>query len=135
MAIQENQVKKISDDPKELVNEYKEALKKNAYLAIVQFGGANPKIRKIPDLSYVSEISVKSPIDPVETWWKQVWIESNQQWILDCLDSGRSPTSSAVRTEFKKRFGIEPSAKDAKYQKLKAAIEQIKSKTLTTSGA
>ena len=135
MAIQENQVKKISDDPKELVNEYKEALKKNAYLAIVQFGGANPKIRKIPDLSYVSEISVKSPVDPVETWWKQNWTVDNQQWILDCLESGRSPISSAVRPEFKKRFGIEPSAKDAKYQKLKAAIEQIKSKTLTTSGA
>ncbi len=136
MAVQAKQVEKVSDKPQELVLQFTEALKKFKYLALVQFGGANPKIRKIPDLSWVSSVSLQSPSDPVSDWWNQVWTEANQQWIIDTLSSNKSPLSSAkeVRSEFKARFKIELDNEDARYVRLKAAIEQIKAqtKTLTT---
>lgn len=129
MAVQAKQVEKISDNPQELVLQFSEALKKFKYLALVQFGGSTPKIRKIPDLSWVSGVSLQSPSDPVSDWWAQIWTESNQQWIIDTLESGKSPTSSdqKIRAEFKTRFKVELSNNDARYLKLKAAIEQIKS--------
>jgi hypothetical protein len=67
----------------------------------------------------------------VSDWWTQVWTESNQQWIIDTLESGTSPLSSVkeVRSEFKSRFKVELSNDDARYVRLKAAIEQIKSQT------
>jgi len=131
MAIQAKQVEKISDNPQDLVLQFTEALKKFKYLALVQFGGANPKIRKIPDLSWVKDISLQSPFDPVSDWWNQIWTESNQQWIIDTIESGKSPTSSnpEIRAEFKARFKVELSTNDARYLQLKAAIEQIKSQT------
>lgn len=132
MAVQTKQVEKISDNPQELVLQFSEALKKFKYLALVQFGGTNPKIRKIPDLSWVSGVSLQSPADPVAEWWSQVWTESNQQWIIDTLESGRSPTSSnpEIRAEFKARFKVELSNNDARYLKLKAAIAQINNQIL-----
>lgn len=131
MAVQAKQVEKISDNPQELVLQFSEALKKFKYLALVQFGGATPKIRKIPNLSWVSGVSLQSPSDPVSDWWQQIWTESNQQWIVNTLGSGTSPLSSAkeVRSEFKARFKVELSNDDARYVRLKAAIEQIKSQT------
>lgn len=132
MAIQAKQVEKISDNPQDLVLQFTEALKKFKYLAIVQFGGANPKIRKIPDLSWVKDVSLQTPSDPVSVWWNQIWTEANQQWVIDTLESGKSPTSSnpEIRAEFKARFKVELSTNDARYVRLKAAIEQIKSQTL-----
>lgn len=131
MAVQAKQVEKISDNPQELVLQFSEALKKFKYLALVQFGGATPKIRKIPDLSWVSGVSLQSPSDPVSDWWNQIWTEANQQWIVNTLETGTSPLSSAkeVRSEFKARFKVELSNDDARYVRLKAAIEQIKSQT------
>lgn len=131
MAVQAKQVEKMTDNAQELVMQFSEALKKFKYLALVQFGGATPKIRKIPDLSWVSSVSLQSPSDPVSDWWNQIWTEANQQWIIDTLESGKSPTSSnpEIRSEFKSRFKVELSSNDARYLKLKAAIEQIKAQT------
>jgi hypothetical protein len=131
MAVQAKQVEKMTDNAQELVLQFTEALKKFKYLALVQFGGGAPKIRKIPDLSWVSGVSLQSPSDPVSDWWNQIWTEANQQWIIDTLESGTSPLSSAkeVRSEFKTRFKVELSNDDARYVRLKTAIEQIKSQT------
>lgn len=131
MAMQVKQVEKISDNPQDLVLQFTEARKKFKYLALVQFGDGVPKVRKIPDLSYVKDISLQSPSDPVADWWNQIWTEFNQQWIIDTIESGKSPLSSSseIRAEFKARFKVELSTNDARYVRLKAAIEQIKSQT------
>lgn len=129
VAISSKQLEKIApENAKELSVEFAEALKKHQYCAVVQFGGGTPKIRKIPDLSWVSGVSVKSQSNSVDVWWSQVWTEANQQWAIDLIEQGRSPTSSAFDSEIKTRFGIGRNAKDPRYQKYKAAIEQIKSK-------
>lgn len=132
MAVQAKQVEKISDNPQELVLQFTEALKKFKYLALVQFGGGAPKIRKIPDLSWVSGMSLRSPSNPVDDWWAQIWTKENQQWIIDTLESGKSPLSSnpEIRSEFKSRFKVELSNSDARYLKLKLAIAQINNQIL-----
>jgi hypothetical protein len=132
MAVQAKQVEKISDSPQDLVLQFTEALKKFKYLALVQFGGGTPKIRKIPDLSWVSGMSLRSPSNPVDDWWNQIWTGVNQQWIIDILESGKSPLSSnpEIRSEFKSRFKIELSNNDTRYLKLKLAIAQINNQIL-----
>lgn len=127
-AVQRDQVAAISSEPDPLVAQFLEALKKWQYLAMVQTGSGSPVIRIVPDLSWTSGFSIKKSVDSVDVWWSQVWTEANQQWVLDCIDKGRSPTSSAFDAEIKTRFGIGRNAKDPRYQKYKAAIEQIKSK-------
>jgi hypothetical protein len=137
MASTPDTVKKIFSNHEELAARFNDYLKKFKYLAMVQLGGGDPQILEIPDLSWVSGVSLQSPSDPVSDWWAQIWTESNQQWIIDVCETGKSPISSKppeLRAEFKKRFKIELDLNDARYVRLKAAIEQIKSqvKTLTT---
>ncbi len=134
VATQKTQVEKISSEPDELVSQFKEALKRFPYLALVQNDGGSPNIRQIPDLSWTSGFSIKKSADPVDVWWSGVWNEANQQWVLDLIEQGRSPTSSAFDSEIKTRFGIGRNAKDPRYQKYKAAIEQIKSKQKQLAG-
>lgn len=133
MASNADTIKKVFSNHAELAARFNEYLKKFKYLAMVQLGGQEPLILQLPDLSYVKDISLQSPSDPVDTWWSQVWTEANQQWIIDILESGTSPLSSVkeVRSEFKSRFKVELSNDDARYLRLKAAIEQIKSNTQT----
>lgn len=136
MASNPDTVKKVFTNHDELAARFNEYLKKFKYLAMVQLGGGDPQILQVPDLSWVNEVSLQSPSDPVSDWWNQIWTESNQQWIIDTLESNKSPLSSSkeIRGEFKARFKIELDNDDARYLKLKAAIEQIKAqtKTLTT---
>ena len=134
MAVQKTQVEKISTEPDELVSQFKEALKRFPYLALVQNDGGSPNIRQIPDLSWTSGFSIRKSVDSIDVWWSQVWTETNQQWVIDIVDKGRSPTSSAFDSEIKTRFGIGRNAKDPRYQKYKAAIEQIKSKQKQLTG-
>lgn len=134
MAVQKNQVEKISTEPDELVSQFKEALKKFPYLALVQNDGGSPNIRQIPDLSWTSGFSIKKTVDSVDVWWSQVWTEANQQWVLDLIERGRSPKSSAFDSEIKTRFGIGRNAKDPRYQKYKAAIAQIEAKQKQLTG-
>jgi hypothetical protein len=131
MASNADTVKKVFSNHVELATRFNEYLKKFKYLAMVQLGGQEPQILQLPDLSYVKDISLQSPSDPVSDWWNQIWNEVNQQWIIDTLGSGKSPTSSnpEIRAEFKARFKVELSSNDARYVRLKAAIEQIKSQT------
>lgn len=131
MASNADTVKKVFSNHVELATRFNEYLKKFKYLAMVQLGGQEPQILQLPDLSYVKDISLQSPSDPVETWWSQIWTEANQQWIVDTLEAGTSPLSSVkeVRSEFKARFKVELSNDDARYVRLKAAIEKIKSQT------
>jgi hypothetical protein len=133
MASTPDTVKKVFSNHDEFAARFNEYMKKFKYLAMVQLGGGDPQILEIPDLSWVKDVSLQSPSDPVSDWWNQIWSESNQQWIIDTLETGKSPTSSdpKIRTEFKTRFKVELSNNDARYLKLKAAIEQIKSQTKT----
>lgn len=131
MASNADTVKKVFSNHDELAARFNEYLKKFKYLAMVQLGGQEPQILQLPDLSYVKDISLQSPSDPVSIWWSQVWTEANQQWIINTLESGKSPTSSnpEIRAEFKARFKVELSNNDARYVQLRTAIDQIKSQT------
>jgi hypothetical protein len=128
VATQKIQVEKISSEPDELVSQFKEALKRFPYLALVQNDGGSPNIRQIPDLSWTSGFSIKKSVDSVDVWWSQVWTEANQQWVIDLIERGRSPKSSAFDSEIRKRFGIGRNEKNPRYQKYKAAIAQIEAK-------
>jgi len=129
MASNADTVKKVFNNHVELAARFNEYRKKFKYLAMVQLGGEEPQILQLLDLSWVKGISLQSPSNPVENWWRQVWTKDNHQWVIDTLDSGKSPLSSStdIRREFKARFKVDLDNNDARYLHVKAAIEQIKS--------
>ena len=128
MASSADTVKKVFSNHEELSARFREYLKRFKYLAMVQLGEGDPQILEIPDLSYVNQTSLRSPVDPVDTWLSNVWTEENQQWIAETIANGKSPLSSSpeIRAEFKSRFKIELSNDDARYVRLKEVINQQK---------
>lgn len=133
MASNADTVKKVFNNHVELAARFNEYRKRFKYLAMVQLGGEEPQILELQDLSWVKNISLQSPSNPVEDWWRQVWTKDNYQWVVDTWKTGKSPLSSSppeIRREFKARFKVDLDNSDARYLHLKAAIEQIKSETL-----